>query len=474
MISPAVSTSASQAPRVRVAPNRRSRTYGDLAADFAANYGLTPDPWQQLVLEDWLRERNDKWASLTCGLSVPRQNGKNGALEVRELFGMVGRGEKILHTAHQVKTAQKHFRRLKQFFGRKVGDPGAKYPELNQLVSEIRNVNGQEAIYLANGASVEIVARSTGSGRGFTADVIVCDEAQDMSDEDQEALLSTTSAAPLGNPQWIYTGTPPGPKVNGQVFRRIRDAALGDSPGRRCWHEWSAPPGEDRADRDGWARVNPGLVTGRLLWDVVEGEFGEMSPEGFDRERRGMWSEELVAAALFGPAWGACESGSIAVPIRALGLHVAPEGASAAISGGGSAGDLVAVKSVSFIEGSGWAVGEAVALYREHRVPVVVDSRSEAAALVKELRTRGVRVVEASTRDCLDAWGDFSRRVKNAELAHPGTPELNDAACCVKQKFLGDRALWDAHKSGPLAAPLIAAALAAWQVTKKAPPPDIF
>jgi hypothetical protein len=143
---------SSQAPRLHVAP-QRSKTFGDLAADFSAAYELDPDPWQRLILDDWLGEHRGKWAALTCGLSVPRQNGKNAVLEMRELFGMVGRGEKILHTAHQVKTAQKHFRRLKHFFGSKVDDPAARFPELNALVREIRNVNGQEAIYLENGGS---------------------------------------------------------------------------------------------------------------------------------------------------------------------------------------------------------------------------------------------------------------------------------------------------------------------------------
>ena len=154
---------------------------------------------------------------------------------------MVGRGEKILHTAHEVKTARKAFKRLQHFFGTQVNDPGAKFPELNALVAEVRNVNGQEAIFLTNGGSVEVVARSKNSGRGFTVDVLVMDEAQEMSDDDLEALMPTTSAAPLRDPQWIFTGTPPGPRANGAVFTRVRSDALGGGP-RACWHEWSSDP----------------------------------------------------------------------------------------------------------------------------------------------------------------------------------------------------------------------------------------
>ena len=77
------------------------------------------------------------------------------------------KSEAFLHTAHEVKTTRKAFKRLKHFFGEIVNDPNAKFPELNALVTEIRSTNGQEAIYLSTGGSVEFIARSKGSGRGF-------------------------------------------------------------------------------------------------------------------------------------------------------------------------------------------------------------------------------------------------------------------------------------------------------------------
>ena len=150
-----------------------TESLGDLAVALAAAYKLNADPWQEHVLNHWLAVGEDGWANMTCGLAVPRQNGKNAVIEIRELFGTIGRGEKILHTAHEVKTAQKHFLRLKHFFGECANDPDAKFPDLNALVASIRNVNGQEAVYLKNGGSIEIAARSKGSGRGFTVDVSV-------------------------------------------------------------------------------------------------------------------------------------------------------------------------------------------------------------------------------------------------------------------------------------------------------------
>lgn len=469
MSSPSVSSSASQAPRVRVAPNRRSRTYGDLAADFAGSYGLTPDPWQRLVLDDWLRESDGRWASLTCGLSVPRQNGKNGALEVRELFGMVGRGEKILHTAHQVKTAQKHFRRLKHFFGRKAGDPGARFPELNALVAEVRNVNGQEAIFLTTGGSVEIVARSTGSARGFTVDVIVCDEAQDMSDGDQEALLSTTSSAPTGNPQWIYTGTPPGPKVNGEVFTRIRSSALESDPGRRCWHEWSAPSGVDLDDRDVWTRVNPGLITGRLLWDVVEGERGGMSDEGFARERLGMWEEAATTAVIDPKSWAACaDEHSTATDRLVLGIDVNPERTIASVGLAGLRPDgRTHVELVETRTGTAWVAGFVEDVCRKNRIAtVVVDGISPAGALVDDLERRKVRTTVTSVAQMGQACGRLFDGVMDMQLVHIGQPQLDTALAGARKRSIGTEGAWGWNRKNTTVdiTPLVAVTLACWGV----------
>ena len=61
-----------------------------------------------MVLDCWLgRDASGRYTVTSAGLAVPRQNGKNVCLEGREFFGMVINGEKILHTAHQVRTAKR-------------------------------------------------------------------------------------------------------------------------------------------------------------------------------------------------------------------------------------------------------------------------------------------------------------------------------------------------------------------------------
>jgi hypothetical protein len=428
---------------------------------------LAPDDWQRLILDDWLaQDASGQWASLRCGLSVPRQNGKNGALEVRELFGMVGHGEKFAHTAHEVKTAQKHFRRLKHFFGRKVDDPAAKFPELNALVAELRNVNGQEAIYLKNGGSVEILARSQGSGRGFTVDVIVCDEAQDMSDDDLEALLSTSSASPLGDPQWLFTGTPPGPKASGEVFTRVRGDTISGKASRSCWHEWSCEQDVDLDDREQWHRANPALDTGRLQMAVIEGERATFSDDGFARERLGMWATGSSNAVIDADSWHEIrDEKSVATRGFALAVDVAPDRAVSSVGFAGQRDDgLWHVELDEHRAGVGWLSGYIVRLVEANPQirAVVIDGASPAASIVDELKQARIRVTVTTARDMAAACGQFYDGVYEAWLRHIDQPQLNVALSVARKRTLGDAWAWNRKNAASDITPLVACTLALW------------
>lgn len=407
---------------------------------------------------------------------MPRQNGKNGALEIRELFGLVGRGEKIVHTAHQVKTAQKHFRRLKHFFGRKVADPSAPYPELNALVEEMRSVNGQEGIYLANGGSIEIVARSQGSGRGFTVDVIVCDEAQDMNDDDLEAILAVSSAGPLGDPQWIFTGTPPGPRVDGSVFTRNREDALAKGAARRkvCWHEWAADPRDDPADPKVWEKANPGLTTGRLLLDVVQAEHGTYSEGGFARERLGIWPRVAEHARVIpGDVWRSLvEAGPPnGTPPDALAVDASHDRV-LVIAGCWATGDghHVEVLHLDEVADTLAAVSWLTERARPRRIPVLIDTMSPAASIIPALKTARVRVVQSTAGDMAKACGLFYDEATSGRLTHGVATEdgvqsqqaLDAALAGAKKRAIGTAGGWGWDRKDPAVniAPLVAVTLA--------------
>jgi phage terminase large subunit-like protein len=455
--------SVRQPPRVHVAP-RHSKTFGDLAADLAAEYGLAPDDWQRLVLDDWLAEVKGQWGSLTCGLSVPRQNGKNALLEVRELFGMVGRGERILHTAHEVKTAQKHFRRLMHFFGQQPNDPGALYPELNALVLEIRRVNGQEAVLLKNGGGVELVARSKNSGRGFTVDVLVMDEAQEMSEDALEALMPTTSAAPSGNPQWIFTGTPPGPRANGEVFTRVRMEALEGRSKRLAWHEWSCESDVDLDDHKAWHQANPALGT-RLQFDVVEGERSRFSDDGFGRERLGMWDEAGSDRVISAQTWSDCrDENSMALDRFAMAVDVSPDRSTSSVGFAGQRADgSWHVELDEQRHGVGWLLEHIVRRCEANQIrAVVIDGASPAASLVDELAKRKIKVTTTGAREMAQACGSFYDGATEGWLRHIDQPQLNAALGAARKRPLGDAWAWNRKNSALDITALVACTLALW------------
>jgi len=299
----------SQEPRLKIEPHRASSDGSD-AALLMGEYGCQLDKWQQVVIDCWLgRDETGKYNVTSAGLSLPRQNGKNVCLEAREFFGLVINGEKILHTAHQVRTSKKSFRRLAAMFTDK------KHPEITDIVKTIRYTNGEECIELDNGGVIEFSARSRQAARGFDGiSVVVYDEAQELTDDQVEAIMATLSASSTGTRQIIYTGTPPYPNCPGEVFRRRRTVCTTDPGKHDCWHEWSVAADDvtkiNAEDSSLWYMTNPALGI-RLDEEFTAEEFRSMSKDGFCRERLGWWSPiiaEQVDYAINKTEWERCAS----------------------------------------------------------------------------------------------------------------------------------------------------------------------
>lgn len=299
----------SQEPRIQIEPSRITSD-GEDATLLMSAYGCELDPWQRLVLDCWLgKDKNDKYTVTSAGLSLPRQNGKNVCLEAREFFGLVVNGEKILHTAHQVRTSKKSFRRLAAMFTDK------KHPEVTDIVKNIRYTNGEESIELDNGGMIEFSARSRQAARGFDGiSLVVFDEAQELMDDQVEAIMATLSASQTGTRQLIYTGTPPYPNCPGDVFRRRRSSCLDNPSKHDAWHEWSVEADSiskiNVSEKTLWYMCNPALGI-RLEEEFTEEEMRSMSSDGFARERLGWWTPvvtERKDLAIPEDVWDACAS----------------------------------------------------------------------------------------------------------------------------------------------------------------------
>ena len=271
---------------------------GQETVELAASAGLILDDWQQDVLHGSLGDRVDgKWAASQVGLIVPRQDGKGSILEARELGGLFLFGERmIIHSAHEFKTAQEAFRRVLLLV--------ESTPDLDRLVMRVRTSHGEEGIELLTGQRLRFVARSTGSGRGFSGDCVILDEAYRLLAVAVSALVPTMAAMP--NPQTWFTSSAPLPIVESDVLRGVCKRGRAGTSRRLAYFEFCAEvpvevekemadPQSPRvhflnwvADPEVWAEANPAYGI-RIGPEFCADELELLGPEDYARERLGYW-----------------------------------------------------------------------------------------------------------------------------------------------------------------------------------------
>lgn len=457
----------SQEPRIRVEPDRAA-TDGQYAALLMDEYGNKLDPWQETIIDCWLGRDDAGMLTVTsAGLSVPRQNGKNVCLEAREFYGLTILGEKILHTAHQVRTSKKAFRRLAAMFEDK------RHPEVMEMVKQIRRTNGEECIELYNGGSIEYSSRSRQSARGIEGiSLVVFDEAQELTDDQVESIIATLAASATGTRQIIYTGTPPYPSCPGEVFRRIRKAIIEDPGNHDAWHEWSVAADSideiNIEDKSLWYMANPALGT-RLTEKYTEEELKTETRAGFARERLGWWMPIITidkAKAIDEEAWKECSSDELKPEGKtAYGVKFSADGIDVCLCGAVIPKEGPARISVIDIRptfmGMQWladwlnersSTASCVVIDGKNGVDVLIDKISE------KWRAKDA-IVWARTKDVIASASMLTNAVIEKELTWYSKQEvLNESAITSTKRPIGGG--WGF--GGDNSIPIEAAALALW------------
>lgn len=454
--SPSVALLGEQAPpRVNVSPPpTRANSWEDVS-DLSRSFGITLDPWQDLVLQSAMGERSDgTWAAKQVGLSVPRQNGKSQLIVARALAGALLFGEmKIVISAHQQDTARETFNKFLEM--REMS------PQLQERIDDrdIMRALNREAIRFKNGALIQFKARSVSGGRGFSSDCLLLDEAQILGMPAWVSINSTMSARP--NPQVWLLGTPPTPEDNGEVFTSIRNSALSGRSSTLAWLEWGANRSDDPAKVSTRANANPAWHT-RINHEIVQGEYDTYPPERFALDRLGIWLDELQRNAVFGLGkWEACASPGVTPErVSAIGLAVSYDRDHAAIG----ATDGSAIGVAAYESGVGWIVPEAKRLQDKHRCAVVIAGTGPASDLIPALEAAGVSLTIARGNDSADAVARLFDAVREGPdaVVHPDHPELNAAVEGAHKRLRDDRWVWDRRNSSADVAPLEAVTLAYW------------
>jgi hypothetical protein len=459
MILPPSGLVGRQLPRVSSFPDYVSSS-GQEAVELAASAGLHLYPWQAHVLDVSLGERpGGAWSAFEVGLMVPRQNGKGSVIEARELAGLFLFGEQlILHTAHEMKTSKEAFRRILSLI--------ENTDDLRKRVSRVRTANGEEAIEMRSGTRLKFVARSTGSGRGLSGNLVILDEAYALSPDAMAALLPTLSA--MRNPQLWYTSS--AGMGSSEQLRKVRERGRRGGSPSLAYFEWSANPDADLSDREAWAMANPTLGY-RISEETIERELEALGEIEFGRERLGIWEDAFSDNVIDLSLWARLgDESARAVDPVAFAVDVSPDRSAASIGMAGITDDghrLVEV--VQSGQGTAWVVPRLMELTAKWKpCAVVIDAGSSAGSLLPAIRERGLNPMIANTRDVGQAFGGFYDATADGVLIHIEQESLTLALAGATTRLLGDSAkTWNKKNPSIDITPLVSVTNALWGLNVK-------
>ena len=460
---------------------------GQDAVDLAALAGLILDPWQQIALDAALRETDDgKWASFEVAVIVPRQNGKGALLEARELAGLFLFGERlIIHTAHEFKTAQEAFRRIRFLI--------ENTPTLLKKVKKIWASHGDEGIELhsprckvrgpsqcgcSGGQRLRFLARSGGSGRGFSGDCVILDEAYALTPDHMAAILPTLSARP--NPQVWYTSS--AGLAASELLRSIRDRGRAATDSSLCYLEWCATPNAegkiDPENRIGWAEANPALHI-RIAEEFIEKERRALPEREFTRERLGLWEEAEEAIPISPADWQAATDPMSEITGRlcfAIEAALDNSGTSIAVAGYRADGRVHA-EIVTEKGGSAWVAPKISELVQKWSPGMVaLDPSSPAGHLTAEILATGVDpeiVHEMGSSEMAASFAGLVADVREDRFRHLGQESVNKALSLAVVRDVGDGGkAWGRRKSAGDISSLVALTSARWALLESFPEPE--
>lgn len=445
----------------------------EVIAMFEDEAGATFYPSQKLELEVMLARNDDgSPAALTIGISKPRQNGKSYGARYYAMYMGDFEHRDTLYSAHHSTTTNKMFKAFCNIF-----ESPEKYPEFVADVDHVSHVRGYEGIYFKGGGCIEFATRTNSGARGGTYSVIIIDEAQEMTSDQQDAMLPVMSASydlsdASATPQVIYIGTPPSPTCRGTVFPEMHEKAHSDDKGGTWWLEWGIESNDianDVSDIDKAVEfaytTNPAMGY-RIAEKIVVNEYETMTLDGFCRERLGWWAPirtTKVDYAISAEVWDACVSDEQKPEGKtAYGVKFTFDGSmvclcGAVVSDGKARISMIEQKPTG--QGTRWLAEWLNARY-ERASCVVIDGRNGADVLVDKIEDTWKAknsIIRPTARDIIASASGLIDSLNEQTVSwYRGQDALRESAISsVKRKIGGG---WGF--GGDYSAPIEACALA--------------
>ena len=429
-------------------------TYGKEAVELYRQY-RDPFPWQELVVNDMLAHTEDGlYTHMMFGLTVPRQNGKNESLIMRELWGLK-HGEHIIHTAHRTDTAHKAWERL-----------AAACEAADIAVTSSYRANGKEHLWVEGGGIIEFRTRTSTGALGSTYDLLVIDEAQEYTESQASALMYTIAASQ--NPQTIMAGTAPTAVSSGTEFSKLRTRVLAGEAKMSAWEEWGIDEMSDPEDTEAWYASNPSL--GYMLSERnISVEASTLDMLDFNIQRLGYWTGFSLKSAISLVEWDRCKAETCPelAGMMYIGIKYGREAASAAMSIA-----LATTDGNTFVEsidcrdgrsGNDWIVSF-LKDTKDVTAAVIVDGTSGQAVLENDLRDAGVKIklIYPRVSEIIHCNALFEQSIVKKQIRHMGQPSLEASVTNCEHRAIGSGFGFKSIKNGVDVGLMESAALAVW------------
>lgn len=430
-----------------------TQTLGKEAIDLYNKTDRTALEWQELIAYDMLAVDNEGlWIHQKFGYSLPRRNGKSEDVLIRCLFGLYAQ-EHILYTAHRATTSHAMWERLEDLT-RRAG---------MQIMTSFKAF-GKERIEVYEGGIIEFRTRTSSGGLGEGYDLVIIDEAQEYTDDQETALkyVVTDSA----NPQTIMLGTPPTAISAGTVFTKYRRDVLTGKGYDSAWEEWGVDYETDPNDVEAWYECNPSMGT-ILNERKIRAEIGTDVMD-FNIQRLGLWIRYNQKSEISDREWKALQAKKLPELTGDLyiGVKFGVDGTYAALS--------IAVRTkagkifVESIDCQPQRVGVHWILQFIKAVPaagVIIDGASGQGILEEAMHDEKlIRPVIPTVKEYIMANSEFEQAIEAGTIVHMGQPSLTQAATNCEKRAIGSHGGFGyrANKEGIEIALLDSVILARW------------
>ena len=410
-----------------------TQSLGAEAVEIYNRSGRTSMPWQELMLEDIMALNDDgQWKHMKFGWSIPRRNGKSEILIMRSVWG-VTHGERVLYTAHRTTTSHNAWEKCIEQLTKAGYAEGVDFKTTKQF--------GLEHIeWLKDGGGIiNFRTRSSKGGLGEGYDLLIIDEAQEYTADQESALKYVVTSSQ--NPQTLMCGTPPTAVSSGTVFLVYRCGTVSGKNSDCGWAEWSVPQLCDAHDPDLWYDTNPSL--GYILSErAVRSELGDDQVDD-NIQRLGLWLTYSQKSAISRKEWESyiTEKPELKTPVKLFfGVKYSKTTPNVSLSAAVKISDgkifVEAIDCRPVREGNTWIIEY---LRNKHAEKVVIDGAGNQSILTEDMKNADVKckAVLPKVSEVIEANALFEQKLFEDSIRHSGQPSLTQAAVNCEHRAIG-------------------------------------